>query len=182
MAVTAKSRGVERGCHVPMIVWAVGVKERGPTDEICDLSDILPTLVEYAGAALPPGYEVDGRSLVPFLRGESDAHRDWIFSYIGGTRLVRSRTRLLEVVCPILGGPRAASTSAARAATGVATAGPRAIPCTRKSAGSSTPSSIATRASRPTTRSSPRRRSRRRSRRRCRSFRARRPPPCAARR
>jgi len=104
-AVTAKSRGVERGCHVPMIVWGAGVKQRGPTDELCDLSDILPTLVEYAGAAVPPGYEVDGRSLVPFLRGESETHRDWIFSCIGGTRLVRSRTHLLEVVCPILGVP-----------------------------------------------------------------------------
>jgi autotransporter-associated beta strand protein len=104
-AVTAKSRGVERGCHVPMIVWGAGVKQRGSTDEICDLSDILPTLVDYAGGALPPGYEVDGRSLAPFLRGESDEHRDWILSCIGGTRLVRSRTHLLEVVCPILGVP-----------------------------------------------------------------------------
>lgn len=105
-AVTAKSRGVERGCHVPMIVWGAGVKRRGPTDEICDLSDILPTLVEYGGASLPPDDEVDGKSLVPFLKGDSETHRDWIFSCIGGTRLVRSRTHLLEVVCPILGVPQ----------------------------------------------------------------------------
>lgn len=105
-AVTAKSRGVERGCRVPMIVWGAGVKRRGPTDEICDLSDILPTLVEYGGAALPPNYEIDGTSLVPFLTGDSQTHRDWIFSCIGGTRLVRSRTHLLEVVCPILGVPQ----------------------------------------------------------------------------
>jgi arylsulfatase A len=105
-AVTAKSRGVERGCHVPLIAWGAGVKRRGATDEICDLSDILPTLVDYAGARLPEGYEVDGRSLVPFLSGESDTHRDTILAFIGGTRLVRSRTHLLEVVCPLLGVPQ----------------------------------------------------------------------------
>jgi arylsulfatase A len=105
-AVTAKSRGVERGCRVPMIVWGADVKQRGPTDEICDLSDILPTLVDYAGAAMPAGYVVDGRSLRPFLSGGSDTHRDWILSFIGGTRLVRSRTHMLEVVSPILGVPQ----------------------------------------------------------------------------
>jgi arylsulfatase A len=105
-AVTAKSRGVERGCRVPMIVWGTGVRQRGPTDEICDVSDILPTLVEYSGGELPEGYEVDGRSLKPFLTGDANSHRDWILSFIGGTRLVRSKTHLLEVVCPILDVPQ----------------------------------------------------------------------------
>jgi len=105
-AVTAKSRGVERGCHVPMIVWGAGVKPRGPTDEICDLSDILPTLADLAGVAVPADTGIDGRSLVPFLTGVSDRHRDWILSFIGGTRLIRSQTHLLEVVCPILDVPQ----------------------------------------------------------------------------
>ena len=105
-AVTAKSRGVERGCRVPFIVYGPGIKQRGPTGEICDSSDILPTLVDLAGAKLPDGYEVDGKSLKPFLTGQSDTHRETIFACIGGTRLVRSRTHLIEVVCPLLDAPR----------------------------------------------------------------------------
>jgi arylsulfatase A-like enzyme len=104
-AVIAKSRGTERGCRVPFIVYGAGIKKRGPTDELCDLTDILPTLVDFAGGTLPPEVEVDGRSLKPFLTGASDHHRDHIFACIGTTRLVRSRTHLLEVVNPVLGVP-----------------------------------------------------------------------------
>jgi arylsulfatase A len=105
-AVTGKSRGVERGCRVPMIIWGATVMKRGPTDEICDVSDILPTLLEYADCRLPDDYPVDGKSLKAFLTGESETHREWILSCIGGTRLIRSKTHLLEVVCPILGIPQ----------------------------------------------------------------------------
>lgn len=105
-AVTAKSRAVERGCRVPFVVYGAGIKKRGATDEICDLSDILPTLVDFAGAELPAGYEVDGHSLKPFLTGQVDTHREYIFACIGTTRLVRTRTHLLEVVNPVLGVPR----------------------------------------------------------------------------
>lgn len=105
-AVTAKSRGVERGCRVPFIVYGAGIKKRGATGEICDLSDILPTLVDFAHADLPKDYKVDGQSLKPFLTGSADTHRDYIFACIGGTRLVRTRTHLLEVVRPILDAPR----------------------------------------------------------------------------
>ena len=105
-AVTAKSRGVERGCRVPLIVYGAGIKRRGATGEICDLADILPTLVDFAGAELPAGYDVDGQSLKPFLTDKRDTHRDFILSFIGGTRLVRTRTHLLEVVSPLLDAPR----------------------------------------------------------------------------
>ena len=105
-AVTAKSRGVERGCRVPFVVYGAGIGKRGATSEICDLSDILPTLVDFAGADLPEGYDVDGRSLKPFLTGRTDAHRDHIFACIGTTRLARTRTHLLEVVNPVLGVPQ----------------------------------------------------------------------------
>ena len=104
-AVTAKSRGVERGVHVIFIAKGAGVKQRGSTDELTDLSDILPTLVDVAGGTLPDGYAVDGKSLKPFLSGATDQHRNTIFSCVGTTQLVRSKTHLLEVVNPILGVP-----------------------------------------------------------------------------
>jgi arylsulfatase A-like enzyme len=105
-AVTAKSRGVERGCRVPFVVSGAGVKKRGATDEITDFSDILPTLVDFAGAKVPDGYEIDGKSLKPFLTGRTDTHRDWIYSVIGTTQLVRTRRYLLEAVNPMLGTPQ----------------------------------------------------------------------------
>lgn len=105
-AVVAKSRGTERGCRVPFIAWGGPVKQRGATDELTDLSDILPTLVDFAGARLPAGIDVDGKSLKPFLTGAADTHREYILSCIGGTRLVRTKTHLLETVDAILGAPR----------------------------------------------------------------------------
>jgi len=105
-AVTAKSRAVERGCRVPMVISGAEIKKRGATDEITDLSDILPTLVDFAGAKIGAGYEVDGKSLRPFLVGKTDTHREWIYSVIGTSQLVRTKRYLLEAVNPILGLPR----------------------------------------------------------------------------
>ena len=36
------------------VVYGAGIKQRGATAEICDLSDILPTLVDFAGADVHP--------------------------------------------------------------------------------------------------------------------------------
>ncbi|MCK4920243.1 MAG: sulfatase-like hydrolase/transferase, partial [Bacteroidales bacterium] len=105
-AITAKSRGVERGSHIPFIVAGKDVKQRGVTTEICDATDILPTLVDFAGAEYPQGYVSDGKSLKPFLTGESDTHREYIHACIGTTQLLRTKTHMIEVVNPILGAPR----------------------------------------------------------------------------
>ncbi|MCK4921079.1 MAG: sulfatase-like hydrolase/transferase [Bacteroidales bacterium] len=104
-AVTAKTRGVERGCHIVNIISGAGVIERGASDELTDFTDIAPTLVELAGADLPVGYEFGGQSLVPFLSGETDSHRDWIYGYISTSQLLRTKNYLLEVVNPMLGLP-----------------------------------------------------------------------------
>jgi len=105
-AVTAKSRGVERGCHVPFVAWGPGIKKRGATDELMDFSDILPTFCDYASAGIPAKYHIDGESLKPFLTGKSETHRDWIYSCIGTTQLVRTKRYMLEVVNPILSIPQ----------------------------------------------------------------------------
>jgi len=41
-AVTAKTRGVERGAHVVQIAAGAGIKKRGVTAELSDFSDIAP--------------------------------------------------------------------------------------------------------------------------------------------
>lgn len=104
-AVTAKTRAVERGCRVPFIAYGASIKQRGSTLALTDLTDILPTLVDFAGASLPSGYEIDGKSLKPFLTGQTDTHREWIFSNIATSRLVRTQRYLLEAVNPVLNLP-----------------------------------------------------------------------------
>ena len=59
----------ERGVRVPMIVNCPGRVRAAVCDELIDLSDVLPTLAELAGADLPEGVAIDGRSFAPFLSG-----------------------------------------------------------------------------------------------------------------
>jgi len=104
-AVTAKTRGVERGCHVVNVISGYNVVKRGSTDELTDFTDIAPTLVELSGAEPPGGYAFDGKSLVPFLKGKSDSHRDWIYGYISTSQVIRTKEYLIEVLNPMLGLP-----------------------------------------------------------------------------
>jgi arylsulfatase A-like enzyme len=105
---TAKTRGVERGSHVLFVAAGAGIKQRGLTDELTDFTDVLPTLVELASAeeSVPDDAEFDGQSLVPFLLGDTDTHREWIYAYISGSQLFRTKNYMLEVVNPILGMPK----------------------------------------------------------------------------
>ena len=62
-----------------------------------DVTDILPTLAEFAGAELPGGHVIDGQSLGPVLRGETEGHRDWIYAHYEVGRVLRDAHWLLEV-------------------------------------------------------------------------------------
>jgi arylsulfatase A len=97
-----KGEPTELGARVPMIVNCPGiVKTRGATGELTDLSDIAPTLVDLAGAELPTDRPIDGRSYAKFLKGETDATRDWIFAFIGDRRMLRTKRWLLEDNSPL---------------------------------------------------------------------------------
>jgi len=99
-----KTRATDNGARVPFIAWGPGlIKQRGMTDELCEVSDMCPTLAEYAGATLPEGQACDGKSMKPFLSGESDSHREWIFSYIGSARMLREKRYLIEAADPEFG-------------------------------------------------------------------------------
>ena len=78
-------------CQLPRPVKAIG-----PCDELVDLSDVLPTLMDFAGVKLPAGYVVDGRSCAPLLLGKSYKPREWIFSYLADKRMLRDKRWLLE--------------------------------------------------------------------------------------
>lgn len=80
-----------------MIVNCPGrVKSGVVSDELIDFSDMLPTLAELAGAELPKGVAIDGRSFAPLLRGERGNPREWIFSYLAYERMLRDKRWLLE--------------------------------------------------------------------------------------
>jgi arylsulfatase A len=87
----------ERGPRVPLIVSGpTQVTAQGSSDALIDLSDLLPTLLELGGGALPADYPIDGRSFAPLLAGRRVAQRDWIFSWLGDRRFVRTRRWLLD--------------------------------------------------------------------------------------
>ncbi len=96
-----KNTPTEAGSRVPMIVNCPGlVRPVGATDALMDFSDILPTMVELADAHLPTNFTFDGKSLVPLLTGQTNEHRDWIFSYMGQFRMLRTDKWMLENECP----------------------------------------------------------------------------------
>lgn len=86
----------ERGSRVPLVVNGPGVvRPLGASDALVQFADILPTMLDLAGApAAAAG--LDGISFAPLLRGEPFAGRDWIFGYYATHRMLRDRRWLLD--------------------------------------------------------------------------------------
>jgi len=81
----------QRGQHVPLMIYAPGENlVKGRQNIVSDFSDMLPTLAEIMGFTFPDEYEVDGKSLWPYLTGASKNHRDWIYSYRVNAQLIRN--------------------------------------------------------------------------------------------
>ena len=69
----------EQGLHTGIVVRWPGVTAVGKrTNALVQYVDILPTLLEAAGAD-PAAYKLDGRSFLSVLRGESDRHRRYVY-------------------------------------------------------------------------------------------------------
>lgn len=98
-----KSTATELGARVPLIVNGPGiVKTRGSTGELADMTDILPTVLEFAGIEVPTDRPIDGRSLAPFLRGETDeGPREWAYAFQADRRIYRTKRYLLEDNSPL---------------------------------------------------------------------------------
>jgi N-acetylglucosamine-6-sulfatase len=69
-AVARKGNAYEESARVPLAVRGPGVPRRTVDQPVLNI-DLAPTLLELAQAAIPDS--VDGRSLVPFLRGTPPA-------------------------------------------------------------------------------------------------------------
>ena len=68
-----KGSNWEGGHREPAIAWWPGkIRPGTTTDQLAISLDIMPTMLELAGAALPEGHKLDGVSLAPVLfKGES---------------------------------------------------------------------------------------------------------------
>ena len=75
-----KGKTNDRGTHVPLIAQMPGTVPAGSVnDDLIDVTDFLPTMLEAAGVEAPEGYFMDGSSFYPQLTGESGDPKDWIF-------------------------------------------------------------------------------------------------------
>jgi arylsulfatase A len=85
-----KSQMLEGGALVPMIAnWPSTTPAGKISTDLMDFSDYLPTLAELAGAPLPAGVVLDGRSFAAQLRGKEGKPRDWAFVELGAHWYVR---------------------------------------------------------------------------------------------
>lgn len=86
----AKASLAEPGVCQPFLVNCPGLVPEGVvTDALTDFTDLLPTFVELAGAELPEGAKLDGRSIAPLITGRTDdGPRQWMLSMgFGAARL-----------------------------------------------------------------------------------------------
>jgi N-acetylglucosamine-6-sulfatase len=79
-----KRQAYEESMRVPMLAWAPGFIEPGSVIEENVMNiDITPTFLDVAGAAMPAGHVVDGRSFLPLLAGEAvdDWRTEFVYQY-----------------------------------------------------------------------------------------------------
>lgn len=74
----AKFSNYDAGLRVPLIVRWPGVARGGSYNEsLVSTVDVLPTIIEMAGGAIPP--DLDGLSLVPQLRSEGGTGHEAVY-------------------------------------------------------------------------------------------------------
>lgn len=75
-----KSRPYEGSCRIPMLLSGperlIRVKPGTVCHSVVELQDVMPTLLDAAGAPVPD--TVDGRSMIPLAAGETPAIREWL--------------------------------------------------------------------------------------------------------
>lgn len=81
-----KSTWYEPAVGVPLIVAGPGVQSGVVSDALVSLPDLAATFVDYAGATPMP--DMDTVSLQSCLRGETEAHREYVISGLNDWRLV----------------------------------------------------------------------------------------------
>lgn len=91
-----KQNVYDHSIRVPLVMSGPGIPRGARSDALCYLFDVFPTLCELSQTPVPAS--VEGRSLVPVLRGERKQVRDSVFAaYRHLHRTVRDeRWKLIE--------------------------------------------------------------------------------------
>ncbi len=78
----AKSKSTDAGTRVPLLVkWPAQIEEGQLSKALVDFTDMLPTICEATGIAIPDDLDLDGRSFLPLLKGKDTEPRSWIYSW-----------------------------------------------------------------------------------------------------
>lgn len=85
-----KQNMYEHTIGVPLVICGPGIPQGRVCDAQCYLRDLYPTTCELAGVRVPP--QVEGRSLVRVLRGQTDEVYPHVFGYFRNfQRMIRSK-------------------------------------------------------------------------------------------
>ena len=77
----AKGKSTDAGTRVPLIAqWPEVIDPGSVNTDLIDFTDFLPTLAEAANMQLD-SMEMDGRSFLPQLSGQTGHPREWIYSW-----------------------------------------------------------------------------------------------------
>lgn len=80
--VAGKNLMTDAGTHAPLFVrWPAGGAKVRVCEDLIDFTDILPTVCDAAGVAIPATLEIDGHSFVPQIRGERGTPREWCYCW-----------------------------------------------------------------------------------------------------
>jgi len=87
-----KAQMLEGGSRVPLVANWPGTMPAGKVSkDLTDFSDFFVTFAELAGAKLPEGVTLDGRSFAPQLKGRPGDPREWVYVELSGRRYVRTQ-------------------------------------------------------------------------------------------
>lgn len=93
----------EGGISTPLIVhWPAGGLRPGVVDTPFQLTDVVPTVLEATGVAYPAAYPgrdllpLEGRSMLPALRGDRVEPRTLYWEHVGNAAIRRGRWKLVR--------------------------------------------------------------------------------------
>ena len=82
-----KASTFDPGTHVAFVAWGLPEIPAGSfSDDLADMTDILPTICDVAGVTVDEGYHLDGRSMRSQIFGRSRDPRRWVYGYYYDSR------------------------------------------------------------------------------------------------
>ena len=91
----------DNGTRVPLIVsYPSKIQSGAVSDALVDFSDMLPTICEVSGIAIPTDRPIDGVSFWSTLQGKTGRQKPWSYIWWEGKVLARTQTHMLRRMKP----------------------------------------------------------------------------------